>query len=257
MVEVPFMVMESALPVPSDGLSPRSILITGASGGIGGALALDYAEPGTTLHLTGREVARLDAVARACRARGAVVIARTLDVIDRPAMEAWVHEAEATHPLDLVIANAGVCGGAGDGPESAEQTRAIFAVNIDGVLNTVLPALPPMLARRSGHIALMSSLDGLRLRPGMPAYCASKTAVRIWGEALRRGLEDRGVRVSVICPGTVRTRMSRNGDRWERNSVSAAQAARIIRDGIAGNRARIAFPSVAYAAARLRAALPH
>ena len=113
------------------------MLITGASSGIGQALALALAGPGVTLHLSGRDQPRLHAVAEACQARGAGVDARLLDVRDAPAMAAWI---EAAGPLDLVVANAGISAGTGDQmPEDPDQIRAIFATNVDGVLNAVLP----------------------------------------------------------------------------------------------------------------------
>jgi len=180
-----------------------SILITGASSGLGAGLALAFARPGAALHLWGRNAGRLDEVAERCRARGAEIHAATLDVTDREATAHWVAASEAARPLDLVIANAGISAGTSDGGESDEQARAIFAVNVDGVFNTVLPALPFLRARGRGQVGIMSSLAGFRGFPGAPAYCASKAAVRVWGEALRGELAPFGVGVSVICPGFV------------------------------------------------------
>ena len=184
----------------------RSILITGASSGIGAALALQFAAAGVELALGGRDRDRLEAVAARCRQAGAVVRCARVDVGEREAMAAWVLEADRTAPLDLVLANAGTAGpGGSGGPGTA---RAIFAVNLEGVVNTILPILPAMAGRRRGQIALMSSLAGFYGMPSAPAYCASKAAVRVWGEALRGRLGRHGVAVSVICPGFVRTPMT-------------------------------------------------
>ena len=87
---------------------PRSILITGASSGIGAALALAYAGPGVSLALGGRDAGRLEAVAAACRQRGAAVHAGIIDVADREAMARWIEEIDRAAPIDLVIANAGI-----------------------------------------------------------------------------------------------------------------------------------------------------
>src|SRR5262245_7614719 len=117
---------------------PRSLLITGASSGIGEALALAYAAPGVTLALAGRDLGRLEGVAATCQQRGATVQAATVDVADADAVARWIEVADAAVPIDLVIANAGIGAGTEGGFETAEQTRAVFAVNLDGVLNTVL-----------------------------------------------------------------------------------------------------------------------
>jgi short-subunit dehydrogenase len=221
---------------------PAAILITGASSGLGEALAVSYARPGATLFLSGRDAARLEAVAEACRARGARVEARVVDAADRAAMEAWMAAAESDAPLDLVIANAGISAGTGGLGETADQARAIFAVNLDGVLNTVLPALPAMRARGRGQVAIMSSLASFRGLAGAPAYAASKAAVRLWGEGLRGWLADDGVAVSVICPGFVTTRMTA-GNRFPMPLLmDCDRAAAIIVAGLAANRGRIAFP---------------
>jgi NADP-dependent 3-hydroxy acid dehydrogenase YdfG len=123
---------------------PRSILITGASSGIGAALAQRYAGPGVHLALGGRDPARLEAVAGACRQAGAEIALRCVDVTDRMAMAAWIEDADRQAPLDLVIANAGV--GGTQLPPGPERTRAIFRVNLEGVLNTIEPAQTAMLA---------------------------------------------------------------------------------------------------------------
>ena len=234
-----------------------SILITGASSGLGAALAEAYAEPGALLFLGGRDADRLHSVAAACRMRGADVHAQTVDVTDRESTERWVLSAEDEKPLTLVIANAGISGGTGNKMgETAEQARAIFACNLDGVLNTVLPAIPKMQARKSGQIALMASLAGFRGMPGAPAYCASKAAVRVWGEGMRGFLARDNVGVTVICPGFVETAMTAKNRFPMPFLMGAAQAAAIMKRGIDANKARIAYPWQTYTMVRLLAALP-
>jgi len=235
---------------------PRSILITGASSGLGAALARAYAAAGVRLAVTGRDAARLEAVAVACRARGAEVHGETIDVCDSARLAAWIGARDAAAPFDLVIANAGVSAGTGGGGEGDEQTRRIFAVNVDGVVNTVMPVLPAMRHRQHGQIAIVSSLAAFRGFPGAPAYCASKAAVRVWGEALRGHLAGDGIGVSVICPGYVRTPMTAVNRFPMPFLIDSDAAARRIVRGLAGNRARIAFPWPMYAVVRLLAALP-
>jgi len=235
---------------------PHAILITGASSGIGAALALAYAADGATLFLGGRHAERLADVATACRDRGAVVHDHIHDVTDAEAMASWVLGCDARVPLDLVVANAGISAGTGFTGESAEQTRRLFAVNVDGAFNTVLPVLPRMIARGRGQIALMSSLASFRGFSGAPAYCASKAALRVWGEGQGVWLHERGVRLSVICPGFIRTPMSDGNPYHMPFLMEADRAARIIVRGLARNRARIAFPWQSYWLAQMLAVLP-
>lgn len=219
--------------------NPRSILITGASSGIGAALADVYARPGFALSLSGRDRSRLERVAGACRESGAEVAAEIVDVTDRDAMAEWIGRADRGRPLDLVIANAGV---AGEGDLDEGKTRDIFAVNMAGVLNTIFPALGPMRARRRGQLALVSSISGFRGLPGAPAYSASKVMVKAYGEALRGVLAADGIGVSVICPGFVESRITAKNRFPMPLIMSAPKAARIIAGGLARNRLLIAFP---------------
>lgn len=233
---------------------PHSILITGASSGIGAALARRYARPGTHLALGGRDPDRLASIAVDCRQAGANVRERCVDVTDRAAMAAWVGAADQSAPLDLVIANAGTAGR--HLPHGPERTRTIFAVNLDGVLNTIEPAEAAMAARGGGHLALMSSLASFRSSPHSPAYCSSKVAIRFLGESLRPRLAPSGIVVSVICPGYVETPMTAGVHPRLPFTTSAARAAAIIERGLARGQARIAFPLATYFAIRVLAVLP-
>ncbi len=234
-----------------------TILITGASSGLGAALAREWAAPGVLLALSGRNAERLEAVAADCRAKGATVEAQVLDVTDRAGMEAWISGLDARQPIDILVANAGISGGTGAlGGEHADQVRGIFAVNLDGVLNSVLPAIEPMRARGRGRIALIASLAGYRGMPTAPAYCASKAAVKVWGEGLRGWLAGDGISVSVICPGFVKSRITDANDFPMPFLMEADRAARIMRQGIEAGRARIAFPWPMALAVWLLALLP-
>ncbi len=235
---------------------PKSIVITGGSSGIGEALARDYAAPGVFLALSGRDRERLEQAAEACRAAGAEVATAVLDVRDRDALASWLAELDRDHPLDLVIANAGISAGTGSFGETGEQARAILAVNVDGVVNTCLAAADLMRPRRRGQIAIMSSLAAFRGFPGAPAYCSSKAAVRVWGEALRGMLHPQGLRVTVICPGYVKSRMTAVNDFPMPFLMEAERAAGIIRRGLAANKARIVFPRRLFAAVWLLSLLP-
>jgi short-subunit dehydrogenase len=225
---------------------PKNILITGASSGLGAALALEYAKSGNKLHLQGRNATRLKNIADECRARGAMVTTQIIDVTDATSMKDWIRLADEQTPLDLLIANAGISAGTGDNGESDEQVRKIFTTNIDGVINSVQPIIPLMRARKSGQIAIMSSLAGIRALPSSPAYSASKACVRYYGESLRGNLLKDGVCVSVICPGYIKTPMTDVNNFPMPFIMTAEKAARIIANKLKSKRGRISFPLSLY-----------
>ena len=233
------------------------IVITGASSGIGQALAELYARPGVLLGLTGRDAARLESVAAACRQRGATVEAETVPVTDQGGMTAFVQRIAARARLDLVIANAGVSGGFRDWSEFDAYIRSITDVNIGGVLNTVNPAVPIMVQQRSGQIAIVASLAGFLAMPGAVPYSASKHFARAYAEELRGRLAREGVRVSAICPGFVTSRMTARNKFPMPFLMDEQRAARIIRDGLARDQGRIAFPWPMIAMIRLLGVLPY
>lgn len=237
---------------------PKTILITGASSGIGAALALEYAAPDKTLYLCGRNEERLEQVVELCKAKGASVEGQRLCVSDRDAMQTWILGCDTKTPLDLVIANAGISGGTGGGQggEPIEQAEDIFKINLGGVLNTVHPIIPRMVGRKKGQIAVMASLAALRGFPGAPAYSASKGAVRFYGEALRGALASQGVQVNVICPGFVESRITDANDFPMPFLMSAPKAAKIIIALLEWNIGRIAFPTIMYCLAWLLSILP-
>ena len=213
-------------------MTQASILITGASSGIGEALAQEYAAPGVFLGLSGRDAERLEDVAVRCRALGATVSAATIDATDQTAMETWIADIDQAHPLDLVIANAGISGGSGNAGETEIQARAIFDVNLNGVLNTVWPAITAMRPRGAGHIAILGSLASLAPLPGAPAYSASKAAVKVYGEALNGALKADGIVVTTICPGFIESRMTQNNPFPMPLLMTAPGAARHMRRGL-------------------------
>jgi short-subunit dehydrogenase len=226
--------------------TPRTIVITGASSGIGAALAKAYAAPGITLGLLGRDRTRLKEVATACLNKGATAKTGVADVRDYAAMAQLLTEFDKAQPIDLLIANAGISASAGGLYESPEQVRDIFAVNLDGVLNTVSPVIPLMQSRKCGQIAIISSLASIRGLPSCPAYSASKAAVRYYGEGLRGVLGEHGIDVSVICPGYIRTPMTDANTFPMPFIMSADKAASIMKKGLTKGKGRIAFPLALY-----------
>ena len=236
--------------------NPKHIVITGASSGIGAAMARAYAAPGITLGLIARRAPLLAELAQTCRAKGAQVWVESADVTSRDAMREILQRHDDELPVDLLVANAGISGGTFGGGESETQARAIFATNLEGVLNSLHPLLPRMKQRRSGQIAIMASLAGFRGFPSAPAYCASKAAVRLYGEGLRVESAPFGVEVNVICPGYIETPMTDVNDFPMPFLMKVEQGAAIIMEGLRKNRARIAFPWPMAAMVWLLAALP-
>jgi short-subunit dehydrogenase len=222
----------------------ETVLITGATGAIGGALALAYATPGRTLILHGRDAARLRELAHACAARGARTETMALDLQDVNALVTWLEDAASRRAVDLAIVNAGTIAIArpdGKG-EAWQDVRRIADVNVRAALATVAVLAPYMRRRGSGQIALMSSLLAYAGLPVAPAYSASRAAVKAYGEALREPLARHGIRVSVVLPGFVKSDMSDRLPVPRPFLMSAEAAARRIQRGLARNEARINFP---------------
>ena len=224
--------------------SPRCILITGATGGIGGALAPAYAAPGVTLILQGRRLDRLEEMAGECRALGARVLLEALDVRDLDELRAMVRRVSEAEQPDLVLVGAGLNTAVGSNGEAEcwDDSRALLEVNVMAALATVEAALPAMRARGHGQIALFSSLAGWRGLPVTPTYSASKAAIRVYGEAIRDWLAPEGVKVNVILPGYVESKMCFEMPGPKPFLWTAEKAARRIKRGLAANQARISFP---------------
>ncbi|MCC3859966.1 SDR family NAD(P)-dependent oxidoreductase [Pseudemcibacter aquimaris] len=213
--------------------NPKSILITGASSGIGAALATEYAADGVTLYLSGRNEERLNDIKSACASKGATVNTKIIDVTEKQAMQDWI--SSIPH-LDIVIANAGISSGVGG------DIREIFSTNVDGVFNTVEPALETMKQKGRGQIAIVSSIAGFRGLPSSPAYSASKSAVKAYGEALRGQYHDQNIQINVICPGFVRSHITDQNNFKMPFFMEADKAAKIIRAGLSKDKGLITFP---------------
>jgi NAD(P)-dependent dehydrogenase (short-subunit alcohol dehydrogenase family) len=222
------------------------IAITGASSGLGRALAIAYAHPGATLHLCGRDAGRLAEVAATCRSLGADVTETLADVTDRQAVESWINGCGR---LDLVIANAGISAGPGAGNmESPAQIQAIFATNVYGVFNTASPAIAAMQGQAlgpngdRGRIVIVGSIAGLIALPTTPSYSAAKAAIDFWVRATEPNLAKEGIALTLVRPGFIRTPMTARNPYRMPGLMDSDRAAAIIRAGLAAGRPRITFP---------------
>lgn len=237
---------------------PEHVLITGATGGIGQALAMAYAAPGTHLTLTGRDELRLHEVEQACRKRGASVSTHALDVRDGEGLRDWVQAVDAAHPVTTAIANAGVNSSLGpdEEEEAIADVRRCFQVNTLGVVETMHALAERMRQRGTGRLAVVASLGGWCGMHSSPAYSASKAAAVVYGDAMRAWLAPHGVSVSVISPGFVDSPMSRRYLGNKPQVWSVTKAAHHIRRGIDQGRKEIAFPVVSAALLRLLMLFP-
>jgi short-subunit dehydrogenase len=185
------------------------IVITGVTSGIGKALALYYAQHGTTLGLIGRRQEHLREVAAQCQAQGAEVVPAALDVRDTAGMRDYAEQfIVRVGGIDLVIANAGV--GILDDLASGDAARqtVLFEVNVIGLLNTLLPFIPAMIRQRQGQLVAIASVAGFRALPGSTTYAATKVAVRTLMEGYGWELQRHGITVTTINPGFIVSEMT-------------------------------------------------
>jgi len=218
-----------------------NILITGASSGIGEALALYYAAHGAEkLFLSGRNAERLQQVAERCKANGVKVFPCVIDVTDKNAMQSWLEKCQQEADLNIVFANAGVS----TGEETPENIYNTFSTNVMGVLNTITPVIEKYKQRPDSDkiIAITASIAGYHGLCACPSYSATKACVKAYGEALRNALKPNNIQVNVICPGFVKSRITDKNTCPMPFFMSAEKAAEIIATRIDKNVGLIAFP---------------
>ncbi len=222
---------------------PRTVLITGASSGIGRALAIEYGSRGAHVALVARREAELAAVAGAIGARGGRATSIVCDVGDGPAVFDAVKRADATlGGLDMVIANAGLGSGGHASTLDWEKTAKLLDVNVRGAFATLCAAVPVFLAQQRGHLVGVSSLAGKRGLPTSGAYSASKAALSTFLETLRIDLRASGIRVTDVQPGFVATPINPSGNRGKPMLWTADKAARVIATRLERAPAVVAFP---------------
>lgn len=198
-----------------------TVLVTGASSGIGRASALTFARDGSTVLAVARDAGRLAALAAEAPGR---IVPLPADVADAASMEGLAARVLREHGVpDVVVANAGIGLDARFEATTDEALRRLFEINVFGVWRTVRPFLPGMRARRSGRILLVSSVVGKRGTPNYSAYSASKFALHGAADALRAELWGTGVTVGLVCPSSTTTEFQE----------------RIVREGVPQHRVRI------------------
>jgi short-subunit dehydrogenase len=218
----------------------ESILITGASSGIGAALARRFAAPGVRLLLWGRHEARLAAVAEACKAKGAAVSTAAFDLRQADALKVQLAALEETPAL--AILNAGIGGVPDAEGETATHVEAIAAVNFTAPLLAATLLSRAMVSCGRGHIVLMGSIAECIPLPMAPSYAASKAGLAMFAEALGLKLAGTGVAVTLVSPGFIDTPMSQDLPNPRPFLVSAEVAADMLFRKLPRRPARIVIP---------------
>ncbi|MGD9804193.1 MAG: SDR family NAD(P)-dependent oxidoreductase [Hyphomicrobiaceae bacterium] len=235
------------------------VVITGASSGLGAALAAQYAARHARLSLMGRNRDRLEAVQALAAKTGGRAECFYGDVRESESMRETLIRIDDNQAVTLIIANAGIGGAYAlstrEG-ELASVARNLISTNVLGVINTITPLLPRLIARRHGHIVIIGSIAGFTALPETPAYCASKAAVHIYGTALRRNLLGSGVDVTVVSPGFIATPMSASLPTPTPFLAPAERAASRIVQAIDKRKRELSFPWPLTWAARLDRWLP-
>ena len=232
-------------------------VVTGASSGIGAELARQLAGAGWRVGLTARRADKLEALAGEIRADGGVVAVATADAADPDATRGAIAALEAAlGPIELLIANAGLGMGTPGAEFVAADLERMVRVNLLGAAYAIEAVLPGMLKRGRGQIAGISSLAAYRGLPGGAGYCASKAGLTAMLESLRIDLRRRGIAVTAVHPGYVRTPMIAEADHPLPFVMDADRAARVILKGIAARRRHVAFPRPMAALVRLGRAIP-
>ena len=233
-----------------------NVFITGASSGIGAALAREFANRGATLGLMARRQEALDDLIKTLpnsdRHHG-----YACDVTDRLRLIELARQFDKTvGGADIVIANAGISAGTFGGTEPDEQVYEIFNTNIFGVLNTIEPLIPEMIKRKSGQIAIISSMSSFIGMASCPAYSSSKACMTAYGEALRGYLKYHNIGVSTICPGFIKTPLTDKNKFIMPLIMSVEKASKKIIKGISKNKGMVAFPLILYILLKITRLMP-
>lgn len=228
--------------------------ITGGGSGIGAALARRLAATGRRVVISGR---RPDALAAVAAEAPGLILPRPLDIRDRGAVAATVAEIdESVGPVTLAVLNAGTYQPSPASAFDSAVIRDMMETNLMGTVHCLEALIPRLRARRSGHLALVSSVAGYRGLPRAAGYAASKAAVIALAESLKLDLDPDGVRVTLINPGFVDTPLTSGNPFPMPDIIPAEQAAAAILAGLARSGFEVAFPPRFALAMKLLRLLP-
>jgi len=184
----------------------KVVFLTGASSGIGKGLAVEVGKQGAKLGLVARRAAELAELVNELETKGTQAIALPADVQDANALREAADQLRLRFgPIDILVANAGVGATSPSTVLQPDQVARVVNINLIGAANSVAAVLPEMVSRGSGHLVAISSLAAYRGLPKSAAYCGSKAGVSAFFESLRLDLRDKGVVVTIIHPGFIKT----------------------------------------------------
>ncbi|MCH2210244.1 MAG: SDR family NAD(P)-dependent oxidoreductase [Fuerstiella sp.] len=226
-------------------LENRHVVITGASSGLGEAVAMEMAAHGAYITLLARRQERLDAVAQRIADRGGNALPLTADVTCKDDVNAAISRAvDQWGPVDILVANAGVSPNMKASELDVQLVENTMQINFFGVIYAMNAVLPAMLKRREGVVLTISSVAAFRGLPTMGPYCASKAAVSSWMESLRSELDFQktGVRLITSHPGFIDTPMIDSEKTPKPFLVDVNEAARLLVQGMIKGKSEINFP---------------
>ena len=226
--------------VLTESSGPNRILVTGASGGLGGALARHYAASGVFLSLWGRDAARLATIANTCRAAGAAVSVRSLDIADVDAALAALVAEDAAEAFDLAL----FASGRGDVRAAGDIVEDAGLVAILGAINFTAPAAMAarMAQRGRGRIVLVGSVAGFHASAFAAAYSGTKAGLARFADALRLSVRGYGVRVTLVSPGFIDTAAGRKVPGPKPMLMKVDVVARRIAAAAAAGKAHLVLP---------------
>jgi len=223
--------------------NPPVCFITGASSGFGEGLATRFAAMGYAVGVSARRVDRLEALARQIRNDGGRVTVHPADVADREELLGAIRRCrEELGPVDLLIANAGVSRYEPPEELDAREVEKLLRINFLGAVTATEGVLPNMLERGRGHIVVLSSLASFQGLLFHGSYCASKAAMNGFFESLRLDISDRGVDVTIITPGFVKTEMTAHNSHRMPFLMDLEPALDIMVRGIRKRKRMVRFP---------------
>ena len=238
-----------------------NIIISGASSGIGRMLAIDYAKKANVscLFLFARNQERLLETVRLCRNVNNNVIIKhyCFDLNNKDEIKNTLNQILSSNKIDIVIANAGVSAGTLGGGEDILQINTLINTNINGVIGLIYPVINQMKINKSGKVCLISSMASFVGLPSSPTYSATKSFVRIFGDAIRSELSSYNISVSVICPGYIKTPMTDVNKFKMPFLMSVEKASKIIINAIDKKKGFVCFPFIMYIILKIVDILPY
>lgn len=191
-------------------IAGKVALVTGASSGIGEATALKLAAAGAKVGIAARRVDRLQTLKSAIERNGGEALPLEMDVVDPAAVEAGSRRlAETFGPIDILVSNAGLLAASDIDQFKTDEWNRMVDINLKGLFHATAAVLPQMIARKSGHVFVVSSLAGRRVMPdGLVVYSATKFAMTAFAEGLRMEVgKKHNIRVTNVQPGSVATEL--------------------------------------------------